>query len=381
MTRACVLGDVDLVRALALAGIESDVMPIPGDPSPWSRSTRRTLERIDHWGRREEFVARLLDYARGEPEPPVLYFQTDGDVLAVSRHRDELAGAFRFVLAGAELIEDLLDKARAQALATRLDLPIPPARLASPEAGEPPADLDYPLVAKPLFRVGLEALGIGGKAARVESAAELERMWPALAGAGGDVLLQKLIPGPESRVESYHAYLDEHGVVAEFTGRKIRTDPPEYGFTTATVTTDAGDVERAGRDVLERVGLTGVAKVDFKRDDDGRLWLLEINPRFNLWHHLGAVAGVNIPAFVHADLTGSPRPERRRARAGVSWCLPLADARAARAAGVPLGAWLRWAARAEAKSGFAWGDPMPLLRGVAAPPLKRRAARLIPGRG
>src|SRR5215470_19812901 len=40
--------------------------------------------------------------------------------------------------------------------------------------------------------------------------------------------------------------------------------------------------------------LTGVAKPDFKRAPDGRLLLLEINPRFNLWHHLGAVAGVNL---------------------------------------------------------------------------------------
>jgi hypothetical protein len=62
--------------------------------------------------------------------------------------------------------------------------------------------------------------------------------------------------------------------------------------------------------------LTGGAKLDFKSAPDGRLLLLEINPRFNLWHHLGAVAGVNLPALVYADLVGLPRPATRPARAG-----------------------------------------------------------------
>jgi predicted ATP-grasp superfamily ATP-dependent carboligase len=47
---------------------------------------------------------------------------------------------------------------------------------------------------------------------------------------------------------------------------------------------------------------------------------LEINPRFTLWHHAGAVAGVNIPALVYADLTGTPRPATARAKAGVRRC-------------------------------------------------------------
>ena len=55
-------------------------------------------------------------------------------------------------------------------------------------------------------------------------------------------------------------------------------------------------------------GLTGVAKLDFKRDRSGKLHLFEINPRFTLWHHAAAIAGVNIPALVYADLTGAPWP-------------------------------------------------------------------------
>jgi len=188
-------------------------------------------------------------------------------------------------------------------------------------------------------------------------------MWPLLRAINIDLLAQELIPGPEARLESYHCYVDRHGSVAgEFTGRKIRTYPASYGHTTALEITDAPDVGRQGRDIVERLGLTGVAKLDFKRGRAGELHLLEINPRFTLWHHPGALAGVNIPALVHADLTGTPRPAVTRARAGVRWCRVWRDLPAARAARVPLTAWLPWALRCEAKSALSWRDPMPVVR-------------------
>ncbi|MBW3656553.1 MAG: hypothetical protein KY444_10630, partial [Gemmatimonadetes bacterium] len=112
-----------------------------------------------------------------------------------------------------------------------------------------------------------------------------------------------------------------------------------------------------------RLGLRGVAKFDFKRGPDGALHLLEINPRFNLWHHLGAVAGVNLPALVHADLAGRPRTAAPRALAGATWCRPLEDWRAARASGMSAASWTRWMLRCEANASFDPRDPMPLLSG------------------
>ena len=139
--------------------------------------------------------------------------------------------------------------------------------------------------------------------------------------------------------------------------------PAEYGHTTALVITDAPDVVELGRRLTGLLGLVGVAKLDFKRAPGGRLHLLEVNPRFNLWHFAGAKAGVNLPALVWADLTGRPRPDRRPARAGVTWCRLWTDFRAARAAGIALRAWGRWLAGCDALAVVAWDDPAPFLRG------------------
>ena len=110
--------------------------------------------------------------------------------------------------------------------------------------------------------------------------------------------------------------------------------------------------------------LRGVAKLDFKRAPDGARKLLEVNPRFNLWHHPGALAGVNLPALVYERLHGGPAPAAGVARAGVTWCSSH-DLQAARAAGVGLVPWARWVAGCDAISGLAWNDPFPLPRAAA----------------
>jgi predicted ATP-grasp superfamily ATP-dependent carboligase len=369
-TIACVIGSMDLVRPLGLAGIRSAVVVEPGDAATYSRFTCDVIRLVDPAREPARLAERLLAYARTRPDPPVLYYGQDADLLFVSRQREQLREGFRFVIPARELVEDLVDKERFRELARRLELPVPKAiRLPASAGSSADVPLRFPLVVKPVAHGhgDWRAVARGAKALRVETADELRRIWPALARERLDVLLQELIPGPETRVESYHVYVDAQGEVAgEFTGRKLRTDPPEFGETTALEITAAGDVAELGREVTRRLGLRGVAKLDFKRGADGRLHLLEVNPRFNLWHHAGAKAGVNLPALVYADLVGLARPPFTPARAGVRWIYHGHDARAARRQGLPLRRWLPWAIGADAKSVAARDDPLPMIMGGLA---------------
>lgn len=391
---ACVLGDIDLVRAIGLARIPSTVLAPPNTPARYSRHTRRVLPWHNAWERPEELVDALVRFGQAQPEPPVLFYQEDRTLLLVSRNRERLREGFRFVVPDAKLVEQLVDKARFQELAASLGLPVPAARVIQP-GDAPPADdfdLPFPIVLKPLVRVPArwEPLAGPGKATSVNSLQELRALWPRIAAANLPILAQELVPGPETRIESYHAYVDERGhVVGEFAGRKIRTWPLAYGDSTALETSDASDVLALGRTLVKRVKFTGVCKFDFKRGPDGRLRLLEVNPRFNLWHHLGAVAGVNLPALVYGDLIGASRPNVVPARPGVRWCKPWKDHAAARASGMSLAEWTPWLLRCEAKSGLAWDDPFPLFgatlrRGIAVlrgvirrkgPPLTLRSVK------
>ncbi|HYG89057.1 MAG TPA: ATP-grasp domain-containing protein [Azospirillum sp.] len=365
---ACVMGSMNLVRPIGLAGVRCAVVTRPGNPTLYSRFTRTALYCDNFSEHTDSLVEDLVHFGQAQLEPPVLFFEEDPQLLLVSRYRDRLSKAFRFVIADAQLVESLVDKTRFQALAERLALPVPATRRLRPTAMPTPPDLDlrFPLIIKPATRDKVwKQIGEAGKARQVDSPAALRELWPYLIEAGQDLLAQEMIPGPESRIESYHVYVDRQGaLVAEFTGRKIRTYPVAYGHTTALTITDEADVRILGRTLTDKLNLRGVAKFDFKRGPDGTLHLLEVNPRFNLWHLPGALAGVNLPALVYADLVGLPRPAVQSARAGVRWCHMLNDLAAARASGLPLSTWARWAFGCEAKSTMAWDDPMPFLQGV-----------------
>jgi D-aspartate ligase len=370
------MGDVDMVRALGLAGISSAYFGPPDYSARFSRHVRVVLPWMDEWRAQEQIVTALLGYAESQSEAPVLYPQTDAAVLLASRYRDELGGALRFVLADAELIEQLVDKARFQLLAEGHGLPVPLAHRLRPaqEGAAPALEVPFPVIVKPVQRGGdWTATGALGKALQVRGPQEWRAVWPRLASLRGELVVQQLIPGPESAIESFHAYVDAGGDIAgEFTGRKIRTFPPQYGNSSAVEIIDLPDVAALGRDVLATLDVRGVAKLDFKRDDLGRLHLLEINPRFNLWHHPAAVAGVNLPAMVHADLSGYRRPPGRRPTRHVTWCAPLLDVRAAYREGMSPGVWLRWARRCAAVSGLSWDDPLPFVRGSLWGAIRRR---------
>lgn len=365
------VGDDDMVRALGLGGLGCALVAQPDNAARWSRFVTRVID-----VRREDLLEALLDHAAAQDEPPVLYLQTDDGLLFADRHRDALGAAFRMALAPHDLLTTLLDKERFQQHATRLGLRVPRAVAVNGTTPDELAELRPPLIVKPALRSDdwLSAGGGDAKALPVADEEAWARMHPKLAGVGGNLLVQELVPGDENRVESYHAYVSVGGVtLGEFTGRKLRTWPARFGSSTALETTDAPDVRAFGREVVERLGVTGPVKLDFKRAPDGELWLLEVNPRFTLWAHLGAVAGVNLAALAYADLTGRDPHVNGAARAGVSWCHPARDAAAVRAGGGSMLGWARFALRCDARSGTQLDDPMPALAGKLWPRLVHRS--------
>jgi len=374
--RAYVLGDRDLLASIHRAGVPVTAVCRRTAPARFSRYTSRWLE--DSRPEEDALSATLREDAGRVTGPAVLFYEQDDDLLFVSRRREELSGALRFVIAEAHLVERLMDKGAFQALAEELDLPVPVGRRVDLTGSSPDLrGISYPVLVKPLRREQAWERVSATKAVLASGPEELAELGKRLAPGHAGVLVQQPVAGPETRIESYHVYVDAAGeIVAEFTGRKIRTYPSELGHSTALVTTDCADVVSLGRDIVRKLGLRGVAKLDFKRDPEDRLWLLEVNPRFTLWHHVAAAAGLNIPAIVWADLTGGARPPAARARAGVRWCRVERDVLAARQEGMGLAAWLRWLSHCETRAGLDPLDPVPVLSKMVMPAYER-ARRLV----
>lgn len=370
---AVVLGArvIEVVRSLALQGIPVGVVTPTGDPARWSRYARNvmTWDWMQPAERHDEALAdRLVEFARKQPVMPVLMYCSDQSMVFVSQHRERLAEGFRFVVPEAELLAATEDKARFTTLALSRKLPLPPTVVLDECPLEPPAellDLGLPIVVKPTARdnTWVAAVGSSTKALRIETKEELLDFWPKLRALSKPAVAQQCIPGPETAVVSYHVYVDDEGKVAgEFTGRKIRTIPVEYGHTSSLTITADPEVARLGREVCQALDLRGVAKLDFKYGPDGRLYLFEINARLTLWAHPGARAGVNLPAIMYADLTKCPRErELSTTRACLDWVHPK-DLLAARAHGVSTTEWLRWMWQSKpVKAVWRWDDPLPLI--------------------
>ncbi len=231
---------------------------------------------------------------------------------------------------------------------------------------------------KPASRVGwfdtqvVETLhGVPHKVLKITTADALAFWTGAMQRAGRPFVLQEFIGGGDDQIFSFHAYLDGHGQpLASFVGRKVRTYPLETGRSTYLELVHEPEVRTLGGAIAKTLGLVGVVKMDFKRDPaSGRFHLLEINARFNLWHYLGAVCGVNLPAVAHGDLTGAPIPPRRESAVGVRWLNLREDIKSGRA-GVRAGRWdvAQWLASYRGRKIYtvmAWDDPRPALYSAA----------------
>ncbi|HEY0111585.1 MAG TPA: ATP-grasp domain-containing protein [Allosphingosinicella sp.] len=90
---------------------------------------------------------------------------------------------------------------------------------------------------------------------------------------------------------------------------------------TAEGKTWAGDIsevdpefEKPLRRIVRELNWTGGGELEMVRDAAGKLWLLEMNPRFPAWVHGATIGGHNLPALLVQGATGvKARPAERQA--------------------------------------------------------------------
>jgi predicted ATP-grasp superfamily ATP-dependent carboligase len=304
----------------------------------------------------------------GAPAP--LFYGDDEQLSLVQDHRAGLAPHFALLLNEPSLGDALLDKKAFQALAERAGLPVPrriDVRRLQAERS--------PVLAKPKVKtawdsssVHLQLFAGAGKARIYANGAEAAAD-PLVRSLAGQLAFQEYIPGGDDAIWSFHGFAAPDGeILAWFVGRKIRTYPELTGDS-AYLRLDHDDAVAAlGFELARRLGLAGVFKMDFKRDAaSGKLYLLEINARYNLWHYLGARNGVNLAKVAYEFLTAGRRPPPAAAQARCRWLSLRNDWRAYKelsARGrLNFARWLLSLAYVpKVYETFSWTDPMPFLR-------------------
>jgi D-aspartate ligase len=317
-----------VVRSLGRHGIPVWVLH-HGDQllATLSRYNRRTLE----WPSQDEKenVNFLVQLAEHENIRDWLLFPTgDEGAAMIARHHQKLSNYFQLTTAPWDVLQWLYDKRLTYRLAEMVGVDHPwtvyPANCCQVAA----IDCSYPVILKPAYRTSFNRF-TASKAWRVDTPEQL------LAGYDeaktlvepGALMIQEIIPGGGESQFSYTALCREGQPLAALTAKRVRQIPMDFGRASTFVeTVDDAAVSASAAQLLRVLRYTGIVEVEFKRDPrNGKLKLLDVNPRVWGWHSLCASAGVDYPYLLWLMTVGESIPETKAA-VGARWVRMSTDA-------------------------------------------------------
>lgn len=357
----------------------------PHDPALASRflSGRCRLPIGDDAATVAALTALGTEIFRATGKKPPLFCGNDRALKLTYACRAQIADHFLLFDNRPEIGLALLNKDRFHALAQRYELPVPHTYAWADSHIDAVHTAPGAVIVKPRSKSewaqsdALNALFPESAKAKIFASGTTLRTFPGLAGVHSQILIQDYVPGGDERIYSFHGLADDGDLLAWFIGRKIRTFPKSTGESALIELIEDEALAQLGKDIVRRLGLRGVFKMDFKRHaDNGRFYLLEINARFSLWHHLGAANGINMPAAVYAYLIDGIRPRPSTYTTRYRWqnfgydLSAYRELRALRE--ITFWQWLRSLLQTRRLHDyFSWRDPVPYLRWLANPFVQR----------
>lgn len=318
-----------IVRSLGRRGVPVWVI---ADDHLLAASSRYVKRRLRWPGTGEAAqIAWLLELCnRHHLEGWVLYPSGDETAALIAGNHALLAGKYRLSTPPWDTLRWAHDKRLTYALAAQLGVSCPWTAYPASRDELRGLSCSFPVILKPAYKHGLNSF-TRNKAWKVDSREELlDRYDEAAALVPPDVIMvQELIPGGGEAQYSYGALCVDGHPIASIVARRSRQHPVDFGRASTYVeSVEEPEVEALALRLLSGVGYTGLVEVEFKRDPiDGRLKLLDINPRVWGWHTLAQRAGVDLPYLLWKLAQGQP-VAAVRARPGVRWIRMTTDLQA-----------------------------------------------------
>ena len=310
-----------------------------------------------------------MTWLSNESAPAVLLPCCDEGVEFIARRRGELeALGHRPAEANDEASLNMLDKACAYELARGAGILAPQTVTVTSLTELADLDFNFPCGIKPLHsHIFARHFDTAAKGVTVASREHARRILAPILELGHPMLLTEVIPGPDDQYRSYYTYIDENGEpLLNFTKRKLRQQPPHFGLGSYHLTEWNPEVARLGLQFARAAGLRGLVNVEFKRDiRDGRLKLIECNPRFTEVNEQVRAAGIDLALVAYNRPLGLPLPAVDSFRDHLGLWFPVDDLRALREyrrhGELTTAAWLRTLAFRQTPLMFSSRDPKPSL--------------------
>lgn len=235
----------------------------------------------------------------GPPEiNPVLFPINDNMVRILAANLSQIVPHYRLSWDNdAETIADLVSKSgllrRCRELDIRypetLTVPAPDAPLSLPDA---PAFIAKP--ARPLSQF---------KTFKFRSEGEFDEVRQKFADSF-PILVQPWIEGDDTDIYFSALYLLKGRAVCHFEGRKVLSNPPAMGQTTAAVSFPNPAIRAITERFFAATGISGPVSMEFKQDRNGEYWVIEPTVgRTDYWIDCAIRNGVNLPFAEYQHLT------------------------------------------------------------------------------
>jgi predicted ATP-grasp superfamily ATP-dependent carboligase len=375
---------LSLVRNLGRAGI---AVSASGDRFCWGMHSRYCHKAypVPQGKSVTEFWTQLLLSGDRSLDGHIVFPCNDEAVELLAKRHAEFEARYILDDCTPEIAFASLDKMKTLELARAAGVPTPNFwQVRSVEDVEAIRDkVTFPIMVKPLSSHKFNAVFKRKLFIIEESFEELKEKARLALEHGLEIMVVEMIPGPDDLLNSYYTYIDRDGrYLFHFTKRIIRRYPINRGGACYHITEWLPETADLGRKLFTGINLRGLGNIEFKRDTrDGKLKVIEINPRFTAPHELIVRCGAPIDLIVYCHLTGQEIPRFETFGQFVRLWHPVKDFLAFlelnRRGELSFWQWLRSVAhRGQIFPIFSLSDPMPFFASAGSVFSKLKGRRL-----
>ena len=261
----------------------------------------------------EGWARFMVDLAGRIGRRPVLIPSADQFVQAIAAHAAALEPHYTFLPASMAVQALLATKKRQYEIAGSNGLPVPRTAFVQSraEVAQFAASAQFPCLIKPVHFREWEKLPDGHallnqKIALAATPAELEAQYRSVEQVTPDVVIQEIIEGPDTAKMVYLACYGRGGRrLGACIVRQMRTTPINFGSASLVEPMSDPETDAICDGFLRSVHYEGICELELKRDTrDGRVKLIEANPRYSVTADAAPYAGVDIGWLHYCDLIG-----------------------------------------------------------------------------
>ena len=357
-----------VIRSLGQKGIKVIGVDFKKDIAWYSRYVKPML--CPHPLKQEkEFIEWIDMNFKGLGHKCPVFFTSDDFLVAFSRNRAILSDYFLFNLVSHSLLEQIINKYSQYELAKEAGIDLPATWLIRniSDIEKIPQNINFPCFIKGQ-EVNSWRTEIHGsiKGFPVKDFQELREKVSNIVSKNVPVILQEVIEGPDTNHFKYCSYTSLSGeILAEFTLQKIRQNPVHFGVGAVVESIHKPELIQIGRKLFSGIGFTGIGSAEFKYDNrDGRLKLIEINPRYWQQNYLSTACGMNFPYLNYLDLLHESVAGIKDFKKGVKWVNSYMDfdsfLKYRREGILTFSEWRKSLKGEKVYHDFTWDDPVPV---------------------